>query len=114
MRYLKIISVALTLIVLSVTTGCKNNLFDKKISDTNYIIVLDQLKAEEEITEDEYNILNNAIQDIVVIRYANEYGKAITATKYGRHYAYITYWDVYYCEIEKPKKNKLLPKNGDK
>ncbi len=105
MRHLQIIITTLIFVFLTVSTGCKENLFDKKISETNYIIVLDQLKEEKDITKDEYIIMRSSIQDIVVIRYANAYGKAITAERYGKHHADITYRDVYYCDIERPKKS---------
>jgi hypothetical protein len=93
--------------------GCNNdNLMDKKVVETNYKMVLDKLKENKEITENEYNIMNVSIKEIVIIRYANAYGKAITAEKYGKHYADITYRDVYYQDIERQKKNYSTAKQA--
>ncbi len=86
-----------------VLTGCSDSLFDKKLSETNYIEVLDELKEKNLITQDEYYIMHDYAEIIAMVRYGNPYGKSMATKEFGRPYDDITYRDIYNSKISRKK-----------
>ncbi len=100
----KVLYTTLLLFLIVGLPGCNNdNILDKKVVETNYIIVLDQLK--EKLSPENYSIMEKSINDIVISQYGNNLAKVTIHLEYGRGCSEITYRDVYYCDIEIPKKN---------
>ena len=80
-------------------------MMDKRIVETNYIMVLDQLK--EKLPPEDYSIMEESINDIVMIQYGDNLAKVTIHLEYGRGCSEITYRDVYYCDIEIPKRKTI-------